>query len=156
MQRARQGVAADDRAVTEVLGQVLLVVSFVAVAGILYVLIEPPGPAPELHVDLQTTLVCVDGTWGNADDVLRIDHLGGQALFTNQTKIVVSVNGTETSHEGMGLGGPFADGAMTIGEHWNHTTPLPVGATVSADVVYTHDDGSTELRDPKVVRLRCG
>lgn len=160
MAKASRGIQHDDGAVTAVLGQVLLVLSFVAVAGIVYALIEPPAPDPELHADLRTALDCADGAWGDANDVLRIEHLGGQPLFTNQTKILVSIGGVDTELEGMALGGPFSDGKMIIGERWESpdapATGLPPGTPVSAAIVYTHEDGFTELLEPRMHRIGCG
>lgn len=117
------GVRSDDRAVTDVIGSILLVGITVAVAiGFGVLLWAYDGPANTLYVDVEVrTTPGTDGQWDTGDERMEVLHLGGEPLRKGSTTIQFTADGTERSYTGNALGSYFdddGDGRLTIGEAW--------------------------------------
>lgn len=157
MEGGRSPRAPGDDAVSDVLGELLMVAVIVGLFAVASVAFIPSGPPVALHADVQTHLRCGAGGWGTGDEQVVVQHAGGDALVRDRTGIEVLVDGASTDHPLGTLGGPFSDGALGVGERWNHTQSVPAGAEVRVRGYHLHDDGAVALWHDVPVRARaCG
>ncbi len=112
--------AGDGRAVSDVVGSVLLVgITVISAAGFGLLLFAFDGPPDTLHINLELrTDAGADGTWGTGDERFQVVHLGGEALARTGTTLSFTADGTTSTFAGTGLGSAFSDGELVIGEVW--------------------------------------
>lgn len=153
--RSERGPLGDD-AVSDVLGELLMIAVIVGLFAVASIAFVPADPPVDLHAEVQTRLACGAGGWGTGDERVVVEHAGGDALARDRTGIEVLADGTATDYAVGTLGGPFSDGALGVGERWNHTQAIPAGAEVRVRVFYLHDDGAVELwHDAPVMGRAC-
>lgn len=146
------GVRADDVAVTDVLGSLLLVGITVAVTvGFGVILLSFDGPADKLYVDVEVrTTPGADGLWETGDESFEVLHLGGEALRKDRTTIAYTADGTPYSYTGDALGSYFdddGDGRLTIGEAWESPAadPLDVSQDEAVEASIVADEEDSQL-----------
>lgn len=136
--QAARGFRRDDRGVSDVVGSILLVgITVAMVTGLSVVVLAVDPPQNDRFTDLASRIDPGSGDWGEGDESVRILHMGGQPWPRDEARIRVAINGVITEFTGAGLTGGFADGTLTIGETWNATFTIPVGADVALDAIDT-------------------
>lgn len=126
----------DERAVSDVVGSILLVgITVVMATGLSLVILNIPGPTDLVHAELRFSLDAGTGGWGTGDEEVRVSHLGGEPLARDQARILITISGTTETFEDNALIGPFTDGQLTIGETWSVTKTLSTGLPVAVDVI---------------------
>ncbi len=135
--RRKRTLRADEAAVSDVVGSVLLVsITVVTMGAFSAVILNVPAPADpittRLHVD---AIAGPDLLWGSGDEALRVHHLGGDPLDQTNTEFILRNGGAETRYSGDQLG--FSDGKLRIGETWQVTTALVAKAEVEFVAVQT-------------------
>ncbi|HLE47741.1 MAG TPA: type IV pilin N-terminal domain-containing protein, partial [Candidatus Thermoplasmatota archaeon] len=134
-----------DDAVSEMVGTVLLVgITVVMVTGLTVLMLGRAGPVDESHGTYSASLrPGTDGLWGTGDELILIDHMGGEALLADATVIRVKVASTELRFEGATLGSAFLpDGYLKPGERWSLTQTVALADVVRIEVVATDNSGS--------------
>jgi FlaG/FlaF family flagellin (archaellin) len=125
-----------DDAVADTVGAILMVAITVVMAVVLSLLLFAfKGPVATPQANLAVSLDAGGGGWGTGDESIRVQHNGGEALPATSTSIVYTVNGVPTVLRGASLGGPFATGALNLGETWTRTLTLASTDKVTASVV---------------------
>lgn len=120
------GVKADDSAISDVVGSILLVaITVLVAAGFAIILFAFDGPPDRLHVDVELrTTPGVDGVWETGDERMELVHLGGEPLHKGSTTLTYTADSVLRSYSGATLGYAGSvfeddgDGQMTIGEAW--------------------------------------
>lgn len=141
-----RGSLAPDAGATSVLGEILMIAAFVALAGFAASIVWPDEPQRHLHADLVFDLTCTDGSWGDSNDAILLQHRGGEAVEADLSEIVVTIDGIQTRIGSSVLAGPFTDGHLATGETWTHQTPLAPTSEVRVELVYAHLHGDTQLK----------
>lgn len=132
----------DDRAVTDVLGSILLVGITIGMAvGLGILLMSADGPRDRVHADVRITLSPGGPSWGDGDEEIQLRHLGGESFRTDDAEVRISIDGTETVYQGAALDQGFADGAFRIGDSWTVVLNVAVNSTVDVRLI------DTEARD---------
>lgn len=122
-----------DDAVSDVVGNVLLVGITVAVmSGLSVAVFLIGGPADVLHVDFDVDVVRGGDAWGEGDEQVRLQHVGGEPVPTG-IEVRITLNGTTTSHTPNDQG--FSDGLFQMGESWSTTMTIPKDAEVSVTII---------------------
>lgn len=114
--RPRTGLRRDTRAVSDVVGSILLVSITVLMAISLGgLMLAFDGPQDQQHTKLAITLgPGADLNWGADDAELRIQHLGGEPLPQERTLVhLTPPGGARETVEPV-----FAGGSLRIGESW--------------------------------------
>lgn len=123
-------------AVTDVIGNILIVAITVAMmSGLALLVVNQPGPTNMEHADLAISLAKGDGTWGNGNEKVHVDHLGGEALERVDIVIILRQGATTTEYADTLLDGGFADGRYTTGENWNATLTIAANSVVDVDIL---------------------
>lgn len=134
----------DERAVSDVVGSILMVGITVLVATVMGALLFAfDGPQPTPRVNLATTVNPGNANWGNGDEQIRVQNIGGQQLDAATTTISYKINdGPVIDVTGAALG--FPAGRLSIGQTWIRTLNLAANDTVFINVV-SKAGGSTLL-----------
>ncbi len=137
--KANRAFVREESGASEVLGTVLLIGITIGIMGGLTVLVlNIKPPIDVLHADLSMTAGRgLDGAWGTADEVLTIQHLGGEPIERDQLTIIIDQDGAITALGGPSLSDGFSDGQLTIGELWRHTTLINENSKINVDMVLT-------------------
>lgn len=126
-----------DRGASEVIGSLLMASITVAMAvtfghSMVNEIPSEPGPAPS---SVEMGLDGGPGGWQDGDEHVHVTHTSGAALARNGTTIRITVGDTVHTYAGADLGGPFADGQLTIGERWQANLSIPASTDVDVQVV---------------------
>jgi FlaG/FlaF family flagellin (archaellin) len=142
--KANQGFVRDNSGASEVLGTVLLIGITVALMGSLTLLVLNVRPPTDiLHADLSMSANRgLDGAWGTSDELITIQHLGGEAIKANQLTITIDKDGTIIALGGASLAQGFADGEFTIGEVWHLETLINENSEINMQLVVTGGSSS--------------
>lgn len=120
--RAPMRTASGRRAVSEVVGSVLLLLITVAAFAVLFLMVQGiPTPAPGVSSDFEAS---IEFTGPTSADVSLV-HLGGAALENGSAVVVVLVDNASTSYSmSDGLGG--GDTEFGVGSTWHVSLAGPV------------------------------
>ena len=136
----------DDRAVSEIVGSVLLVsITVIMAAALGLTVFALTTPVDPVHANLSISLRPGANGWQTGDESIVIQHLGGEGLTAGQTTVRYTLAGTRTDVTDSALGSAFADGKFTIGETWSRTLTVPAGASVDVDVIVTTPGTATQV-----------
>lgn len=142
--RGLRGFVHDQDAVSETVGEVLLVaMTVVLAAGLAVAIAGQPGPTERVHASLDIATTAGTGGYGTGDETVRIIHRGGQPLQTDDTRIVLTTGGTIERIIGDDLGSAFSDGRFSIGETWTTTRTIAQSSTITIEVVALTVSGPT-------------
>lgn len=132
-----RGLRDDERAVSDVLGSILLVgITVASAVGFGLLLLSFDGPPDVQHTRLSVILVPGAGGWNSGDEALRVTHLGGEPLRRSVTTIQYTPpSGVPVQVTGTGLGGGFGDGELRIGETWTQTVTAAANDAFAVQVV---------------------
>ncbi len=132
------GFRSDDQGVSEIVGSLFLIgITVVLVSGLAILVLNVKPPNDTLHADL-TMLVTrgPDGVWGTGDELLRVEHNGGEVIPHEGLTVRVDIDGAKQTFADSGLTGPaFSDGEFTIGEVWSVNLTVTTSNSVSVDIV---------------------
>ena len=88
MNRRTQQLAENCDAISELIGELLIVVVAVLAFGVIAVhVLSYPGPADTVYVD-------IDGWVDTSTDTIYFRHSGGEAVRTEDLRIIVNLDGT--------------------------------------------------------------
>jgi len=152
--RRSLGLRDDERAVTDVVGSVLLVSLTVLMAGALgALLLSFNAGSSTLRANL---VITVDpgpgGVWGNGDEQVRIQHVGGDPLSASAASVVLRVGATATTLKGASqIGSAWGDGTLSVGETWTRTMNIPSTTAVGIAVVSTQAGNSQVVGSANLV-----
>lgn len=122
-----------DDAVSDVVGNILLVgITVALMSGMSVAVMSVGGPPDILHADLAVDLLRGGAAWGDGDEGVRLRHLGGEPVPAG-VEVLLDVDGAAAVYAPDDQG--FADGALRIGEAWVLTTTLAEGEQVSVAVI---------------------
>lgn len=135
----RSRTQARDRAVSTVVGTLLMALLTVTMALALsdFVRESMPEPGSEDRWDFGASLVPGESRWGDGDEQVRVLHRGGPALHAEHTRIRIEVGGDASTYEGASLGSAFDDGTFTIGERWRKNLTVHPGENVAVRIILT-------------------
>lgn len=142
----------DDRAVSPVVAIVLLVgitLLLAAVASVYFsTLTQPPKTEPDVDFEFGLDPDCI------GDDVLSVDHVGGETLDPNRTYLVVK--GTSHSFADLGVSDPMTagDGVRVSAKNSNYVSNMYDG---SVRVVWVHpsNEESFVIGKYQLPEVRC-
>lgn len=143
----------DQRAVSEIIGSMLLIgITVLLVGGLAVLVLSVKPPADPLHADISMLVTRgPDGEWGTADETLRVQHKGGEAIPKEGLSISIDVGGTTTTYSGSGLTGTaFDDGELTIGELWSVTLTVAVDQSVDVEMILSGKENSSIITSSRI------
>lgn len=150
----------DERAVSDIVGSILLIAITVVMAGVMAaLLLSFKGPVDTPHANLAVSVSPGQGGWGTGDESIRVAHLGGDALAGTPTTITYRINsGSQvivpgssilSSLQRAGTAVP-AQPSWTIGSTWVRTLSLAATDTVMVGVI-SQQGASTVLATSTLV-----
>lgn len=131
-----------DAAVASITGEVLLVgIVLVMAATIGYIILSSQDPPPDVPTaEFRARLLCGGSAWGDGDERFRLDHVSGEGLDAQATRIVLDIDGAQTTYGPGTFTDDLADGDFTIGEAWQHTGNISATAVIQYQV-FTSEGG---------------
>jgi archaeal type IV pilus assembly protein PilA len=136
----------DDKAVSPVIGVILMVAITVILAAAIGSSVFSHGTAqsaPQANLDLKAVGKPVDNV-----GLVQMEHLGGEQINLNDTKIAAYVGGNSTNAQT--LSGPFSVGDVTKFSVGDDTVPVVSGTSVEIKFV---DSQTNQLICDKTVRF---
>ncbi|MCA1813867.1 MAG: fibronectin type III domain-containing protein [Halobacteriales archaeon] len=134
----RQRALSSDAAVSDVIGNLLTVgITVVMMAAVFVLFIKVPLASDAIHAELRAEVDAGNNGWNTGDEMVVVEHLGGQALPASKTNISIQLDGASFAFGGdaASLGGAFADGKLTVGESWRHTFTIANTTSVGINVL---------------------
>lgn len=126
----------DDHAVSEVVGQVLLVgITITTMVGLTILVMNIDGPLDKTHADIEYGILAGADGWNSGDEVVRMQHVGGEAIDRDSAVLRILVNGVATEISGAALDGAWSDGSLSVTEAWDFSTTLDFGDEVEVLVI---------------------
>ncbi len=130
----------DDEAVSEVVGQVLLVgITITTMVGLTILVMNIDGPLDKTHADIEYLVSAGQGGWNDGDESIQLTHMGGESIETASTLFRIVVNGAVTEVDSASLGGAWADGSFSITETWIHPIQLAFGDEIEVLLINTKE-----------------
>jgi len=137
----------DDSGVAETVGSVLLIGITVAMAVTVGLIVTTQFKASgTLKTDVQLDVESGDGTWGNGNELVVLNHLGGERIDRDAIVVSINIAGVVTQYEGANLCSAFDDDdRFSIGESCTFNNTIPVNTAVGVDVAVTTSGGGSLL-----------
>ncbi len=130
----------DDEAVSEVVGQILLVgITITTMVGLTVLVMSIDGPLNKTHADIEYQVLAGQGGWNTGDEAIRLTHQGGEPIERSSAKFRFIIDGVATEVQGSALLGNWTDGTLSINEQWQYTTTLAFGAKVEVLLINTRE-----------------
>ena len=141
---ARKSAGAQDEAVSDVVGSILMVGITVGMTVVLALLLMTyDGPSAVSEANLALAVRPGAGGWGTGDETIVVRHLGGDAV-SSSAHILVSIGTTHADLTGPALGPAFADSRLVIGETWTRTATIRATDLVAVNIVAS-ETGTSHL-----------
>lgn len=145
---AAQAWGRDERGVSDLVGNILLVGITVLTAGVLAgIIFTRPPPQDQTVPDVLVSLNAgPDGMWSTGDENVSVTHRGGEVMRASESKINITGSTPSRTYAGSTLGTAFATGpGLTIGETWystSQTFTIAQGTAATISVVLSQGSGS--------------